>query len=75
MHGNQSVVGYWLTGRLRPDSAEGAATARIVAELVHLADSGRLRGVVRHALALEQAAEAHRVISSRRTVGKVVLTM
>ena len=33
-----------------------------------------IHGVVRHAFPLEQAGEAHRAVSDRRTVGKVVLT-
>jgi NADPH2:quinone reductase len=75
MLGNQSVIGYWLTGRLRPRDGVGSSAARIVAELLTLAGRGQLRGVVRHAFPLEQAAEAHRAISSRATVGKVVLTV
>lgn len=75
MQRNQSVTGYWLTGRLRPRDGVESPAARIVAELLTLAGSGRLRGVVRHAFPLEQAADAHRAISARRTVGKVVLTV
>jgi NADPH:quinone reductase len=75
MHRNQSVIGYWLAGRLRARDGAGSPTARIVAELLTLAGNGRLHAVVRHAYSLEEAAEAHRAISSRRTVGKVVLTL
>ncbi len=71
MHKNQSVIGYWLTGRLERD---GQAIADIVADLLKLAASGQVRGVVRHAFPLEDAAGAHRAISDRRTVGKVALT-
>lgn len=71
MHRNQSVIGYWLTGRIERDSEPIAA---IVTDLLELAASGQVRGVVRHAFPLEDAAGAHRAISDRRTVGKVVLT-
>jgi NADPH2:quinone reductase len=72
MHKNQTVTGYWLTGRLEADSRSGAD---VVANLIELAEAGRLRGVVRHAFPLEDAAAAHRAIADRRTVGKVVLTV
>jgi NADPH2:quinone reductase len=72
MHKNQTVAGYWLTGRLAADSQ---SVASVVAVLLKLADAGELRAVVRHAFALEDAADAHRAISDRRTVGKVVLTI
>ena len=74
MQMNQTVTGYWLTSRLLRGGDESPA-AGIVPELVELAGSGRLRPVVRHAFALEQAAQAHRAVSARRTVGKVVLTV
>jgi NADPH2:quinone reductase len=71
MHKNQSVTGYWLTGRMAQDSEP---IKRIVSSLLGLASDGELRGVVRHAFPLEGAADAHRAISDRRSVGKVVLT-
>lgn len=71
MHKNQSVIGYWLTGRMERDSEP---IAGIVGDLLKLAASGQVRGVVRHAFPLEDAAGAHRAISDRHTVGKVVLT-
>jgi NADPH2:quinone reductase len=72
MQKNQTVCGYWLTGRLALDSE---AITSVVAKLLTLADAGQLRGIVRHAFPLEGAADAHRAISDRRTVGKVVLTV
>jgi NADPH2:quinone reductase len=71
MHKNQSVTGYWLTGRMAQDSQ---SIRTILAGMLKLAGAGQLRGVVRHAFPLEGAADAHRAISGRRTVGKVVLT-
>jgi NADPH:quinone reductase len=72
MQKNQTVAGYWLTSRL---AADPVSVGAVVASLLKLADAGRLRGVVRHAFPLEDAAAAHRAISDRRTVGKVVLTI
>jgi NADPH:quinone reductase len=72
MQKNQTVAGYWLTSRL---AADPSATAAVVARLLKLAAAGRVRSVVRHAFPLEDAAAAHRAISDRRTVGKVVLTI
>lgn len=72
MHKNQTVTGYWLTGRLTADSR---AVTGAVTSLLQLAEAGQLHAVVRHAFALEDAASAHRAISDRRTVGKVVLTV
>lgn len=78
MHKNQSVTGYWLTSRLGPHGTNGAAateTGQIVRSLLDLADSGQVRGVVRHAFPLEDASAAHRAIAGRQTVGKVILTI
>ncbi len=72
MHKNQTVTGYWLTGRLASDSR---SIAGVVTSLLRLAQAGQLRGVVKHAFPLEDAAAAHRAISDRLTVGKVVLTI
>jgi NADPH2:quinone reductase len=71
MRGNQSVIGYRLAHR--PGAGRGAAP--VVSRLLELLEAGELRGVVRHAFALEEAAEAHRAVAARETVGKVVLTV
>ena len=55
MQRNQSVVGYWLTSRLGPGSADAAVVAKVVPQLLELAATGRIHGVVRHAFPLEQA--------------------
>ncbi|HET8658981.1 MAG TPA: NADPH:quinone oxidoreductase family protein [Micromonosporaceae bacterium] len=72
MQKNQSVTGYWLTGRLARDSRP---VMDAVASLLELAGQGRIHAVVRHAFPLEKVADAHRAISDRGTVGKVVLTV
>jgi len=72
MQKNQTVSGYWLTGRLAHDPRPVMAA---VAGVLDLATQGRMRAVVRHAYPLERVADAHRAISGRGTVGKVVLTV
>jgi NADPH:quinone reductase-like Zn-dependent oxidoreductase len=42
--------------------------------LARLADQGRLKVHVSHAFALERVAEAHRLLETGRTLGKIVLT-
>jgi len=69
MHKNQSVTGYWLSSRLARDGASAA----VVPQLLQLASEGKVKSIVRHVFPLEEAAEAHRAISSRNTMGKVVL--
>ena len=69
MQRNQSVIGYWLTSRLRP----GSATAAVVPRLLRMADAGDLYAMVKHVYSVDRAAEAHQAISDRATVGKVVL--
>lgn len=67
---NVSLHGFYL-GRLmrhRPQLVHEA-----IGELVRLWEEGAVRPVVGATFPLEQAAEAHRLIEERRSVGKVVL--
>ena len=67
---NSGVLGFYL-GRLmrhRPELVRDA-----VAEIVALWASGAVRPLVGATFPLAQAAEAHRLIEERRSVGKVVL--
>ena len=73
-HGNDSVVGYRLTSRLPLDDDEGPVARGVVGARLSLAAAGRLRVVVSEVLPLQRATDAHRALSDRRTVGKVVLT-
>jgi NADPH2:quinone reductase len=75
MQRNQAVIGYWLTTRLLADARERSAAATVVPQLVELLERGELRSVVRHAFPLEAAADAHRAVAARQTVGKVVLAV
>jgi len=65
---NQAVVGFANMGYLADDRARG----RALAHLVSLVERGLLRVEVTR-FALPGAAEAHRAIEERRTLGKVVL--
>jgi NADPH:quinone reductase len=67
---NASLHGFYL-GRLmrhRPEVVQEAT-----AELLRLWESGAVRPVVGATFPLEQAADAHRLIEERKSVGKVVL--
>jgi putative PIG3 family NAD(P)H quinone oxidoreductase len=61
--------------RARPLEEKIALTRRFAAEMLPLFDDGRLRPVVHCRLPLEQIAEAHRLIETNATTGKVVVTM
>ena len=72
---NQSITGYYLTPLLK----NRALCAPPLAELARMASEGppetRLRVVVGRRFSLEAAAEAHRALEGRGSVGKIVLTM
>ncbi len=69
MYKNQAIIGYWLTSQLRrPDRI-----ARAAMELMQFLDSGKLEIILGQTFPLSEAAEAHRAISERKTMGKVVL--
>lgn len=67
----QEVIGFYLP----PILAQPKLLAPSVRELTGYLASGKLRLVVGETLPLEQAAEAHRRIEARETMGKVVLTV
>lgn len=71
MYKNQAIIGYWLTAQLsRTDRV-----ARAMLEIMQYLNSGKLEIVVGQTFPLAEAAEAHRAIADRKTVGKVVLTV
>lgn len=67
---NTGLLGFYL-GRLMRHRPELVADA--VAEIVALWESGAVKPLVGATFPLAQAAEAHRLIEERRSVGKVVL--
>jgi NADPH2:quinone reductase len=69
MSRSASLVGFWLVDALRLPGGLGPA----MEELLSLAGSGALRAVDGGRYPLERAAEAHRALRSRGTVGKLVL--
>jgi NADPH:quinone reductase len=71
MYKNQAIIGYWLTSQLRRIDRIAAATR----ELMQYLASGKLEIIVGQTFPLAEAAEAHRAIAERRTVGKVVLVV
>ncbi|MDQ4084802.1 MAG: zinc-binding dehydrogenase [Actinomycetota bacterium] len=69
MTGSKSVVGFWLVDCLhRP-----GMLADPLAELFDLVAAGSLRPLLGGEYPLSQAAQAHRDLRARRTVGKLVL--
>jgi NADPH2:quinone reductase len=67
---NWTVAGFHLMGY----TADMEAMGHALADLKEWLAGGKLTVIVRHTFPLDQAAEAHRQISDRKTVGKVVLT-
>ena len=66
---SQAVVGFWLVHiMLRPNLLADAIT-----DLLRLIVSGELRPVIGATYPLEQAADAHRALLDRSSVGKLVL--
>lgn len=69
MVGSKSVVGFWLIDCL----ARPGMLAEPLAELFELTGSGALRPLLGGEYALADAAQAHRDLRARGTVGKLVL--
>ena len=71
MYKNQAIIGYWLTSQLsRTDRV-----AKAMMEIMHYLGSGKLEIIVGQTFPLAEAAEAHRTIADRKTMGKVVLVV
>jgi NADPH2:quinone reductase len=69
MYKNQAIIGYWLTSQMqRTDHI-----ARAAMELIQYLIAGKLEIIVGQTFPLAEAAEAHRAIAERKTMGKVVL--
>jgi NADPH2:quinone reductase len=67
---NWIIAGFHLMGY----TADVEAMGHALSDLRDWLAEGKLTVIVQHTFPLEQAAEAHRQISDRKTVGKVVLT-
>jgi len=69
MYKNQAIIGYWLTSQMsRSDRIAMAAM-----ELMQYLASGKLEIIVGQTFPLAEAAEAHKAIAERKTMGKTVL--
>jgi NADPH2:quinone reductase len=69
MYKNQSIIGYWLTARLQQVDRLAQAAMEVMQYIV----TGKLEIIVGQTFPLAEAAQAHRAIAERKTMGKVVL--
>ncbi len=67
---SQAVIGFWLVHVVQRPQLLAVA----VLDLLGMLAAGRLRAVVGGTYALEDAAEAHRALLDRSSIGKLVLT-
>jgi NADPH:quinone reductase-like Zn-dependent oxidoreductase len=70
-----TFAAYDLIEELGIRAVRGERTAARLAELVDLHTKGKLRIHIRQTFPLEQAADAHRLIETRRGRGKILLTI
>ena len=71
MYKNQAIIGYWLTAQL----SRTHRVAMAMMEIMQYLAAGKLEIIVGQTFPLTEAAEAHRAIADRKTVGKVVLVV
>ncbi|QZA07604.1 NAD(P)H-quinone oxidoreductase [Mycolicibacter heraklionensis] len=70
------VIGTALRGRpVEGPHSKGAVVAAVTTDLWPMLGDGRIKPVIGARLPIEQAAEAHRMLSSGEVTGKVVLTV
>jgi NADPH2:quinone reductase len=70
MSHSTAVIGFWLVHIVqRP-----AVYAQTIIDLLALLAKGELRAIVGGTYSLDQAADAHRALLDRSSVGKLVLT-
>ncbi|MGB3477152.1 MAG: NAD(P)H-quinone oxidoreductase [Mycobacterium sp.] len=70
------VIGTALRGRpVEGPHSKGAVVAAVTTELWPMLGDGRVKPVIGARLPIEQAADAHRLLSSGEVTGKVVLTV
>jgi NADPH2:quinone reductase len=65
------TISYEFMGIPTAHEIEPERPGKILATIARLVDSGALRPEVRHRVALEQLADAHRQVETGRTIGKV----
>ena len=69
MHKNISVIGYYMTPLLE----RRELCAPQLADLASAASKGELRVIIGKTYKLEDAAEAHRDLAGRASMGKLIL--
>ena len=69
MHGSKTVAGFWLANCF----GKKELMHDVIAELFQLVASGKLRPVIGNTYPLSEAAQAHREMLARETVGKIAL--
>ena len=67
------VIGSTL--RVRPNSEKAAVMAELERQVWPRIESGDIRPIVDSTFPIEQAEEAHALVASDRTIGKVVMTV
>lgn len=72
LHKRATLIGTVL--RSRPSEEKAVLAQRFTQEILPLFEEGRLQPVVEAAFPFAQVAEAHRLLETNRTFGKVVLT-
>jgi NADPH:quinone reductase-like Zn-dependent oxidoreductase len=70
------VIGTTLRGRpATGPNSKSAVAAAVVASVWPMIADGRVRPVIGARMPIQQAAEAHRLLSSGQVAGKIVLTL
>jgi NADPH2:quinone reductase len=69
MHGSKTIAGFWLSNCFGKPKLFNA----VIEELFALILKGDLKPVIGGVYPLDQAADAHRAMLARGTVGKIVL--
>jgi NADPH2:quinone reductase len=70
MYKNQTVTGYWMVTSL---ASQPQRFAQGVQEIFHWIAEGKVKIIVDRSFPLSEAAQAHTLMESRQTVGKLVL--
>lgn len=69
MRNSRAVIGFWINHLMaRPELARGS-----IERVLGAAERGDLKTVIGGIYPLEQAAEVHRMMAGRRTIGKILL--
>jgi len=70
---SQTIMGFSMWSLIGDPERRGTVLGGLFAELYGLLGTGKLKAVVGHRLPLEAAGEAHRLLESRKSTGKIIL--